>query len=117
MWWRKRQNTVETSTYGSELVVMMRLSVEMIKALAYKLWMFGIEILENKTKIFGDNKSVIINVSAPESALKKEHYSINYKIIRETVAAGLAQIYKVDTGSNLADLFRKKKAYFVEELR
>ena len=106
MWWSKRQNTVETSTYGSELVA-MRQAVEMIKALKYKLWMFGIEILEDETKIFGDNNSVIINTSVPESTLKKKHHSINYNFVREAVAAGLALIYKVDTGSNLADLFTK----------
>ena len=48
MWYSKRQNTVKTSTYGSELVA-MRLAVEMIKALKYKLRMFGIEILEDET--------------------------------------------------------------------
>ena len=116
MWWRKRQNTVETSTYGSELVVMMRLSVEMIKALTYKLWIFGIEILDNETKIFEHNNSVISNVSAPESTLKKKHHSINYNVIREVVAAGLVLIYKIDTGSNLADLLRNKKEYFVEDI-
>ena len=36
MWYSKRQNIVETSTYGSELVL-MRLAVDMIKALKYKL--------------------------------------------------------------------------------
>ena len=106
MWYSKRQNTVETSTYGSELVA-MRLAVEMIKALKYKLRMFGIEILEDETKIFGDNNAVIINTSVPESTLKKKHHSINYNYIRESVAAGIVLIYKVDTGSNLADLFTK----------
>ena len=64
MWYSKRQNTVETSTYGSELVA-MRLAVEMIMALKCKLRMFGIEILKNETKIFGDNNAVIINISVP----------------------------------------------------
>ena len=106
IWWSKRQNTCETSTYGSELVA-MRQAVEMIKALKYKLWMFGIEIMENETKVFGDNNSVIINTSVPESTLKKKHHSINFNFVREAVAAGLVLIFKVDTGSNLADLFTK----------
>ena len=46
LWYSKRQSTVETSTYGSELVA-MRLAVDMIKALKYKLWMFGIGILDD----------------------------------------------------------------------
>ena len=106
IWYSKRQNTVETSTYGSELVA-MRLAVEMIKALKYKLWMFGIEIMEEETKIYGDNNAVIINTSVPESTLKKKHHSINYNYVRESIAAGVVQIFKVDTGSNLADLFTK----------
>ena len=106
MWHSKRQNTVEASTYGSELVA-MRLAVEMVKALKYKLRMFGIEILDDETKVFGDNNAVIINTSVPESTLKKKHHSINYNYVRESVAAGIVLIYKVDTGSNLADLFTK----------
>ena len=47
-------------------MVAVRLAVEMIKALKYKLWMFGIKIMEEETKIFGDNNAVIINTSVPE---------------------------------------------------
>ena len=104
MFYSKRQNTVETSTFGSEFVAMKH-SVEMIKALKYKLLMFGIEVMD--IKIFGDNNSVIINSSVPESTLKKKHHSVNYNYVREAVASGLALIFKVDTGSNLADLFTK----------
>ena len=106
LWYSKRQSTVETSTYGSELVA-MRLAVDMIKALKYKLWMFGIGILDDEAKIYGDNNAVILNASVPESTLKKKHHSINYNYVREAVASGVALIYKVDTGSNLADLFTK----------
>ena len=105
MWLSRKQNTVEVSTYGSEFVA-MRQAMEMIKALNYKLRMFGIPILE-RAKIFGDNRSVILNSSVPESTLKKKHHSINYNYVRECVAAGIALIFKVDTGENLADLFTK----------
>ena len=88
-------------------MVAMLLAVDMIKALKYKLWMFGIEIMEDETKIYGDNNAVILNTSVPESTLKKKHHSINYNYVREAVAAGVALIFKVDTGSNLADLFTK----------
>ena len=33
----------------------MQLSIEMIKSLKYKLWIFGIDITEDKMKGFGDN--------------------------------------------------------------
>ena len=76
----------------------MRQAIEMIKALKYKLSMFGIEVLENETKVFGDNNSVIINTSVPESTLKKKHHSVNFNYVREAVAAGLILIFKVDIG-------------------
>ena len=106
IWYNRRHTTAEKSTYGSEMVA-MRLAVEMIKALKYKLWMFGMEIMEDDTKIFGDNNAVIINTSVPESTLKKKHHSINYNYVRESIASGIVLIFKVDTGSNLADLFTK----------
>jgi hypothetical protein len=43
VWYSKRQNTVETSTFGSEFVA-MRIAVELIEALWYKLRMFGIPL-------------------------------------------------------------------------
>ena len=85
----------------------MRLAIDMVKALKYKLWMFGIKIMENEVKIYGDNNAVILNALVLESTLKKKHHSVNYNYVREAVAAGIALIYKVDTGSNLSDLFTK----------
>ena len=92
--------------YGSELVA-IPLAVNMIKALKYKLWMFEIEIIEYETKIFGENNAVIANTSVPESTLKKKHHLLNYNYVQEAVTAGVTLIFKVDTGSNLADLFTK----------
>jgi hypothetical protein len=43
VWYSKRQNTVETSTFGSEFVAMC-IAVELIESLRYKLRMFGIPI-------------------------------------------------------------------------
>ena len=60
-----------------------------------------------ETNIFRDNNAVIINTSVPESTLKKKHHSINYNYVRDFIAAGIVLIFKVDTGSNLADLFTK----------
>jgi hypothetical protein len=41
IWFSKAQNTVETSTFGSEFRA-MRIAVELIESLRYKLRMFGI---------------------------------------------------------------------------
>jgi hypothetical protein len=81
----KRQNSVETSTYGSELVA-MRQAIELVKALRYKLRMFGIPV-EGPTDVFYDNESVFKNVSRPESVLSKKQHSISYHAAREAVAS------------------------------
>ena len=62
MCYSKRQNTAETSTFGSEIVAMNQ-AVEMLKGLKYKLWLFGNEMIENKTKSFGNKNSVVMNSS------------------------------------------------------
>ena len=80
----KRQNTCESSTYGSELVA-MRIAKDMISALRIKLKCFGIP-LSGPTNVFCDNNGVVQNTSIPESTLSKKHNAINYHIIREAVA-------------------------------
>ena len=39
----------------------MNQAVKMLKAPKYKLQMFGIKIMENETKMLGDNNAVILN--------------------------------------------------------
>jgi Reverse transcriptase (RNA-dependent DNA polymerase). len=62
-WFSKRQNTVESSSFGSEFVA-LRIATELIEALRYKLRMFGIPV-EGSTKVYCDNKSVVTNASIP----------------------------------------------------
>jgi len=106
VWYSKRQNTVETSTFGSEFVA-MRQATELIEALRYKLRVFGIPI-DGPTKLYGDNGAVISNSSIPTSTLTKKHNAICYHRVRETVAAGTTAIGKVHTAYSLADLFTKQ---------
>ena len=105
IWHSKKQNTVETSTFGSELVSMKN-AIELIEGLRYKLRMFGIPI-EGPTNIFCDNEAVTKNCSIPESTLKKKHHSIAYHRNREAVASGTVRIAKEDTETNLSDVFTK----------
>ena len=42
-WYSKSHNTVETSTYGSELVA-MRIATELTMAMCYKIRMLGVPI-------------------------------------------------------------------------
>jgi hypothetical protein len=92
IWYSKRQNTVKVSTFGSELVAMKN-AVELIEALRYKLWMFGIPV-EGSTNIYCDNEAVVKNYSRPESMLNKKHHSIAYHRCREATAAGACRVTK-----------------------
>lgn len=105
IWYSKRQNTVETSTFGSEFVA-LKIAVELIESLVYKLRMFGVPI-EGETRIFCDNESVVNSSGYPETVLKKKHCSVAYHKVRESVAAGKTLVYYESTNSNLADLFTK----------
>jgi hypothetical protein len=105
IWHSKRQNGVETSTFGSEFTAMKN-AVELIAALRYKLRMFGVPI-DGSTDMFCDNEAVYKNASMPESQLRKKHHSIAYHMSRESVASGATRIAKEDTETNLADLFTK----------
>ena len=109
-YYSKKQPTVETSTFGAEFCA-MKVAVEMIEALRYKLRMFGIPVgdgTNNSTAIFCDNQAVYQNTVVPESTLKKKHHSIAYHRCREAVAACTVKIAKQGTEKNLADLFTKK---------
>ena len=105
LWFSKRQNTVETSTFGSEFVA-LKICTEMIEGLRYKLRMFGI-LIDGPTSVYCDNQAVVLNTTMPESMLKKKHNSIAYHRVREAVAAGTIQITWEDTHTNLADMFTK----------
>ena len=105
LWYSKRQNTVESSTFASELIA-LRIAVEQIEALRYKLRMFGIPI-DGPADIFCDNQSVVKATSTPESTLSKKHNAICYHKVREAVAAGTVRVAKEDGRTNLADLFTK----------
>ena len=73
---RKRQKTVETSTYGSELVA-ARLATELIMETRCMLRCLGVK-LDGPALMLGDNMSVVLNTSVPSSVLKKKHCSISY---------------------------------------
>ena len=112
-WYSKRQNTVETSTFGSEFIA-MRMAVEHIEALRYKLRMFGIPI-KGLTNVFCNNEAVFKNTTIPKSTLKKKHNSICYHRCCEAVAARVMRVAKEGTLTNLVDLFTKPLVQSVRE--
>lgn len=104
-WFSKKQNTVESATFGSELVA-LRIARDQIVALRIKLKMFGVP-LKGPTNVYCDNRGVVQNTSIPTSTLNKKHNSINYHIVREAAAAGILTVLKENTDTNLADALTK----------
>jgi hypothetical protein len=104
-WFSKRQNSVETSTFGSEFTA-LKVVTEANRGLRYKLRMLGIPVPE-PSYIFCDNNSVVCNTTAPESTLKKKSNAIAYHCVREAVAMREILIAYEPTDTNLSDIMTK----------
>jgi len=104
-WSSKKQNTVETSTFGSEMVA-LRNATKLIISLRYKLRSFGVPI-DGEANIFCDNDAVVKTTSSADATLKKKHCSVAYHRIRESVSAGIIIILYESTSTNLANLLTK----------
>ena len=98
LWYSKRQNTVESSTFSSEYIA-AKCCVEHVIALRFKLRMFGIPFYE-PAKLFCDNESVVNSSSFVSSTLNKKHSSVAYHSVRWAVAAGIALFGWIDTAWN-----------------
>jgi len=64
----------------------MRVGLELVEALRYKLRMFGVPI-DGPASVFCDNGSVVNNTTLPELTLAKKHNAICYHRVREAVAS------------------------------
>jgi hypothetical protein len=105
IWYSKRQNTVEASTFGSEFIA-MKTAIEQVEAMRYKLRMMGIPII-SPTNVYCDNEAVFKNSTFPESVIKKKHNSIAYHRTREAQAAGTVRIAWESGDTNVADVLTK----------
>ena len=104
-WWSKKQNSVESSSFGSEFTAMKQ-CCEYLRGLRYKLRMIVIPVT-GPVYISGDNQSVLANTTNPDSTLKKKSQSIAYHFVREGVAKGEWRTSYVNTHENEADLLTK----------
>ena len=104
-WFSKRQNTVESATFGSEYIA-LKIAMEKIIALRYKLQMMGIPI-NSPTNIFCVNESVVNCRVKSEVTLQRKNVSIAYHKCIECFASGIANIFFQYFEDNLADLFTK----------
>jgi hypothetical protein len=101
-WDSKRQNMVESSSFGSDFIA-LRIATEKLEALWYKLWMMGIPI-DGSANVFCDNEYVVKSSSTPETTLKKKHISICYHKVREAQASGSVRVTWESGVTNLAVL-------------
>ena len=104
-WHTKKQATVEGDVFGTEFVAMKQ-GVEALRGIIFKLRMMGVKI-DNPTYVYGDNMSVIHNISKPESVLKKKSYSICYPFVRDSVAIKECLTTRVPTARNWVGLLTK----------
>ncbi len=63
--------------------------------------------MKGASYVYGDNMSVVTNVSKSESTLRMKSNLICYHAVHEAVAMGKALVAHIPTKKNLADLFTK----------
>jgi len=107
-WISKQQRTVETSTYGSEMVA-TRIACELVLETRYCLRMLGVP-LDGPALMLGDNLSIVTSTTIPSSMLKKKHQAICYHCIQECVAAKVVRFVHVSSKENLSDFMTKPLA-------
>ena len=119
-WSSKKQGSCETSTHGSEIVVMKQ-AYEFVRVLRYKLHMMGIPV-DEPSFVFGDYQSVLANTANPGSTIKKKSQSICFHFIREGCARDEWRTAHVKNCENIADLLTKslpngeKRWHFVKKI-
>lgn len=105
IFYSKKQTLVETLTFGSEFTAMKQ-AIELVKALRYKLWMFGVP-LSGPGNVYYDNEAVYKYIAVPSSVLSKKMHYISYHFCCKVVVGGVCRVAKEDLQTNLADLFTK----------
>ena len=100
-WYLKRQATVETATYGSEFLA-GRTATKQIMDLRNILRYLGVPIM-TKAYMFGDNKSVLMSATIPQSVLNKRHNMLSYHRVREVIAAKTLDFYWCSSDQNKSD--------------
>jgi len=108
-WFSKKQNTVETATYGSEFVA-ARICTEQVIDLRLTLRYLGVPI-RSKSYMFGDNKSVVDSSTIPHSKLQKRHVALSFHRVRAAISAKILEFHFIDGSDNPADICSKHWGY------
>ena len=104
-WFSKKQETVETATYGSEFAA-ARTAIQQIAALRQALQYLGVPLRES-SYLFGDNESVVKSGTIPHSRLSKRHHALAYHYTREAVASKMVEFHHIGGDINPADILSK----------
>ena len=80
----KKQNIVESISYGSEFIDMND-CCECLRGYKHRLHMMGMPC-EGISCVYGDNQSMLCKAAEPDSTLKKESQSIAHHLIRQGAA-------------------------------
>ena len=108
-WYSKKQNTVETATFGSENVA-ARTAIEQMKDLKFTLLYLGVPIVDRSIMV-GDNKTVVDCATQPHYKLVKRHLMLSYHYVREAMATGNYGYVWLNGKDNPADILSKHWAY------
>ena len=104
-WYSKHQSTVETTTYGSELVAAC-VAVQQIMDIRLTLKYMGVPI-DGPSWLLGDNMSVVTSCNNPHSTLAKLHYFLSYHAVCAAIAGGTVNLCHVCHDQNVVDLLLK----------
>ena len=119
-WMSKKQNSVESSSFGSEFTAMKQCT-EHLRGLRCELRMMGMPAI-GPACVHGDNQSVLADTTVPDSTLKKKSQSIACHFVREGVARDEWRTVCVNTHDDPADLLTKplpsgeKRKGFVQKI-
>jgi hypothetical protein len=103
-WYSKKQNTCETSTYGSEFSA-ARTATEQIMDLRTTLRYMGVPV--GQSYMLGDNESVVNSAMIPNSRLNKRHTALSYHRVREAISAGIMRFFHISGVDNPSDILSK----------
>ena len=59
------------------------------------------------TYMFGDNQSVILSSTVPESTLRKQNVAMSYHAVCAAIAAGIVMFFHIKSEDNPSDILTK----------
>jgi hypothetical protein len=104
-WFSKKQGSVKTATYGSE-VMASRICVEQVINVRLTLRYLGVPI-RDQSNMFGDNEAVVNSATKFDAKLHKRHSALSFHRVCEAIAANVIRYYHLAGEYNPADVLSK----------